>query len=113
MYGGGVGYGTAPAAYHNGSGTAGSRKRRERPQSTGSKLLTEKENEEFKEVLGGDRVSLCAGIVQLLRTTREDPWSWRKAHTGIVSLVKDYSRRTYVLVLFNIETLDQLWEQVL
>ncbi|KAH7714885.1 WH1 domain containing protein [Aphelenchoides avenae] len=87
--------------------------RRKRPLSTGTKLLTATENEKFKAVLGQDRVSLCAAIVQLLRTSREDPWSWQKAHTGVVSLVKDYSRRSFVIAVFDVEYFDLLWEQML
>ncbi|CAD5225800.1 unnamed protein product [Bursaphelenchus xylophilus] len=87
-----------------------SRRRKERPTNSGSKLLTRPENELMFEVLGPDRVSLAAGVIQLLKSVRDQ---WQHQHVGVVSLIKDYQRKLYSLALFDIYNGNQLWEQVL
>jgi hypothetical protein len=86
------------------------RKKRERPPNTGSKLLTNHENQILYSLLGNDCVSLAAGVVQLLRGENR---TWRKFHVGVISLVKDYNKRSYVLRLYDIQKSVLLWEQTL
>ncbi|CAD5218431.1 unnamed protein product [Bursaphelenchus okinawaensis] len=85
-------------------------RRKVRPANSGSKLLTRPENELMFDVLGVDRVSLSAGVIQLLKSVRGQ---WQHQHVGVVSLIKDYQRKLYVLTLFDIYNGNQMWEQVL
>lgn len=101
--------GPAINAYKPAAATV-TRKPKERPVNTGSKLLTRPENELMFEVLGSERVSLVAGVVQLLKAAHGH---WQHVDVGVVSLVKDYQRKVYVLTLFEIYNGKQLWEQVL
>uniref|UniRef100_A0A914CBA7 WASp n=1 Tax=Acrobeloides nanus TaxID=290746 RepID=A0A914CBA7_9BILA len=86
------------------------RKKRERPPNTGSKLLANHENQVLYSLLGNDCISLAAGVVQLLRGENR---TWRKFHVGVISLVKDYNKRSYVLRLYDIQKNVLLWEQTL
>lgn len=87
---------------------SGSKKRR--PENSGSKLLTNAENQLMFEILGSNRISLAAAVVQLLRASGGQ---WQHLHVGVVSLVKDYERKLYALKLFDIYNGNMLWEQVL
>lgn len=86
------------------------KKKRDRPQNTGSSLLSNHENQTLFSLLGHDCISLAAGVVQLLRGENR---TWRKIHVGIISLVKDYNKRAYVLRLYDIVKREPLWEQML
>uniref|UniRef100_A0A915EEV4 WH1 domain-containing protein n=1 Tax=Ditylenchus dipsaci TaxID=166011 RepID=A0A915EEV4_9BILA len=73
----------------------------------GSTLLTEAENHQLFEMLGPERISLAAGVAQLLSSSPiEAPnaggGQWRKWHVGVASLVKDYSQKCYSIGLFDV-----------
>ena len=89
------------------------RQRRERPKSSGSALLTDAENEQLFGVLGPDRISLAAGVTQLLAATPDTPNQWRKLNVGVASLVKDYGMKTYAISLFDVFSGEGLWTQIL
>ncbi|TKR60705.1 hypothetical protein L596_027910 [Steinernema carpocapsae] len=101
-------------AYRRGVGADSGRERRKKPKpaNTGSNLLTDDENQRLYVLLGGDSVSLAAGVVQLLATDG-DHSRWQAKNIGVVSLVKDYNRRVYVLKLFEIYKQTSPWEQIL
>ncbi|KAI6206745.1 hypothetical protein M3Y94_00947600 [Aphelenchoides besseyi] len=111
--------GSAISAYDHGS-TVGlrsqalqsteSKKRKERPENSGSTLLTRQENQLLFETLGSKRISLAAAVVQLLRASGG---AWSHEHVGVVSLVKDYQRKEYALKLYDIYNAQMLWEQPL
>jgi hypothetical protein len=84
--------------------------KRRRPDNSGSKLLTSAENQLMFEILGQNRVSLAAAVVQLLRASHGQ---WQHVHVGVVSLVKDYERKLYALIVFDIYSGNKLWEQIL
>jgi hypothetical protein len=84
--------------------------KRSRPPNLGSRLLTTAENQLMFEILGPNRISLVAAVVQLLRASRGQ---WQHVQVGVVSLVKDYERKLYALMLFDIYNGNKLWEQVL
>lgn len=84
--------------------------RKRRPDHSGSKLLTSAENQLMFEILGQNRISLSAAVVQLLKASGG---KWQHVHVGVVSLVKDYDRKLYTLILFDIYNGQKLWEQVL
>ncbi|KAI6180902.1 WH1 domain containing protein [Aphelenchoides besseyi] len=87
-----------------------SKKRKERPENSGSHLLTRQENQLLFETLGPKRISLAAAVVQLLRASGG---AWSHEHVGVVSLVKDYQRKEYALKLYDIYNAQMLWEQPL
>ena len=86
------------------------RSQRRRAEHEGSRQLTAQENQLLYETLGSDRVSLCAAVVQLLRASGG---AWLHEHVGVVSLVKDYTRKVYALMLFDIYSSTLLWQQIL
>lgn len=86
------------------------KKRRPRPDHSGSKILTRPENELMFDILGPNRISLAAAVVQLLKAASG---RWQHEHVGVVSLVKDYEQRLYKLVLFDIYNGNELWNQVM
>jgi hypothetical protein len=91
-------------------GGRGESARKRRPENSGSKQLKREENELMFEILGTDRISLAAGVVQLLRASNGQ---WQHVHVGVVSMVKDYQRKIYALKLFDIYNGNMLWEQIL
>lgn len=86
------------------------RKKRERPPNAGSSMLNNQENQTLFSLLGHDCISLTAGVAQLLRGENR---MWRKINVGVISLVKDYNKRSYVLRLYDVVKREQLWEQTL
>ncbi|KAL3077540.1 hypothetical protein niasHS_012246 [Heterodera schachtii] len=90
-----------------------SKKRKDRPAHKGSALLSAEENSQLFEVLGRDRISLVAGIAQLLDAPAESPNVWRKTNVGIVYLVKDYRERNYQLCMYDIFKKELQWSQIL
>uniref|UniRef100_A0A915DZQ8 Uncharacterized protein n=1 Tax=Ditylenchus dipsaci TaxID=166011 RepID=A0A915DZQ8_9BILA len=61
----------------------------ENAQTMGSALLTEAENQQLFEMLGPERISLAAGVAQLLSSSPiEAPnaggGQWRKWHVGLL-----------------------------
>lgn len=100
-----------PYPFHHQNG--GSRKKKERPKPIGSVLLTDAENELLFNTLGRDRISLCAGVAQLLAAYPESPNIWRKANAGIAILIKDYFNRNYAICMYDIFKQEPLWNQVL
>lgn len=90
-----------------------SRKKKDRPKPIGSALLTDAENEQLFQILGRDRVSLSAGVVQLLAAYTDNPNIWRKVNVGVVVLIKDYENRNYALALYDIFKQQLLWNQIL
>jgi hypothetical protein len=51
-------------------------------------------------------------LVQLLAAEPPNTRAWTKKHTGVLTLVKDYSNLAYYLRLFDLQR-GQLWEQML
>lgn len=90
-----------------------SRRKRERPIPMGSICLTEAENRLLFEILGPERISLAAAVVQLLSSGPEPSTQWKKNHVGVVSLIKDYSMKCYTISLFDVFNGDRLWSQTL
>ncbi|KAL3093029.1 hypothetical protein niasHS_004631 [Heterodera schachtii] len=86
-----------------------------RPAHKGSALLSEEENSQLFEVLGRDRISLVAGIAQLLEldAPAERPNVWRRTNVGIVFLVKDYRERHYELCMYDTFEKELRWSQIL
>lgn len=93
-----------------GLSNSSNRRRRERPSPSGSTVLTDAENRHLFDILGPDRVSLTAAVVQLLNS---DSSKWRKQHTGVVSLVKDYNLKCYVMNMYDVFNGELLWSQTL
>lgn len=89
-----------------------SRRRRERPQPSGSAVLTDTENGHLFEILGPDRISLTAAVVQLL-SSNVDCLQWRKNYTGVLSLIKDYNLKCYIMNMYDIFNGELLWSQIL
>ncbi|VDK64976.1 unnamed protein product [Anisakis simplex] len=88
-------------------------RKKERPQNQGATLLNASENEILYSLLGHDCISLAAGVVQLLRADPHNARVWTRAHVGVVSLVKDYPKRSYFLRLYEIFKNKFVWEQML
>ncbi|VDK55593.1 unnamed protein product [Anisakis simplex] len=76
-------------------------------------MLNASENEILYSLLGHDCISLAAGVVQLLRADPHNARVWTRAHVGVVSLVKDYPKRSYFLRLYEIFKNKFVWEQML
>ena len=86
------------------------RNRKSRPQNSGSSLLSDYENSSLFASLGNDCISLTAAVCQLYRG---DNGKWTRIVTGVVSLVKDYNRRSYVMRMYDMESKIMSWEQTL
>jgi len=56
--------------------------------------------------------SLCAGICQLL-ATHPSPAYWSLQCSGVVVLVKDYTKRAYFIRIYDLYKRIMLWEQQL
>ena len=95
------------------NGDRGSRKKKERPKHNGSAQLTDAENEQLFGILGQDRISLCAGVAQLLVAQSPENSTWRKVNVGVVVLIKDYFNRNYALAMYDIFKQAPLWNQIL
>ncbi|KAI1725170.1 WH1 domain-containing protein [Ditylenchus destructor] len=111
MYNGTTGY---PNGKSQTLGSTASRKRRERPRPVGSLMLTDIENQHLFDMLGPERISLTAGVAQLLAAENNGISSrWTKWHVGIASLIKDYSQKCYSIGIFDVFNGEPLWSQVL
>lgn len=95
------------------NGDRGSRKKKERPKHNGSALLTDAENEQLFGILGPDRISLCAGVAQLLVAQPPENPTWCKLNVGIAVLIKDYINRNYALAMYDIFKQEPVWSQIL
>ena len=94
------------SAYPNGKSqtlvSTNSRKRRERPRPVGSPMLTDAENLHLFDMLGPERISLTAGVAQLLAAENNGISSrWTKWHVGVASLVSLTYLQFYLTFIIN------------
>lgn len=64
------------------------------------------------QILGPDRISLSAGITQLFSSS-DSSGTWQKCYAGVSTLIKDYSRKCYLIEMFDIFNWDSLFSQIL
>ncbi|KAJ8682296.1 hypothetical protein QAD02_018088 [Eretmocerus hayati] len=78
-------------------------------EQRGSVLLKPEENEQLFRLIGNRCQCLAAGIIQLYLT--EPPHNeWIKRSTGIITLIRDTSKRSFFLRLYCIQRKAMLWE---
>ncbi|CAK5064017.1 unnamed protein product [Meloidogyne enterolobii] len=87
--------------------------KKEHPKPIGSSLATDIENQQLFQALGDNRVSMMAGVAQLLNALPDCPDVWRKVEEGLAVLTKDYAKKHYSLCLYDILNQKIVWEQAL
>ncbi|KAK0406440.1 hypothetical protein QR680_018573 [Steinernema hermaphroditum] len=91
-----------------------SKNRKPRPPNTGSKRLTNSENEQLFALMDrSSSVSLRAGQITLRTTRGGDCSRWAARGEGTLVFAKDYRRRLYALQLWDIRNQRCLWEHKL
>ncbi|KAL7288564.1 hypothetical protein TKK_0017305 [Trichogramma kaykai] len=76
----------------------------------GSILLKPEENEQVFRLIGNRCQCLAAGIIQLYLTEPPRHNEWIKKNTGIITLIRDTSKRSFFLRLYCIQKKTLLWE---
>ncbi|XP_058798236.1 actin nucleation-promoting factor WASL-like isoform X2 [Phymastichus coffea] len=76
----------------------------------GSVLLKPEENDQVFRLLGNRCQCLAAGIIQLYLTESPRHNEWIKKNTGIITLIRDTSKRSFFLRLYCIQRKAMLWE---
>ncbi|XP_001608170.1 neural Wiskott-Aldrich syndrome protein [Nasonia vitripennis] len=76
----------------------------------GSILLKPEENEQVFRLIGNRCQCLAAGIIQLYLTEPPKHNEWIKKNTGIITLIRDTSKRSFFLRLYCIQRKAMLWE---
>jgi len=104
------GHDTLTSTRSNATSGGGRSKQHKRPPNSGSALLTDAENIHLYSILGPERVSLAAGVAQLLQGCGQ---AWKKVHVGVAMLVKDYERRHYAIYMLDVYGGGQQWAQAL
>ncbi|XP_026672345.1 neural Wiskott-Aldrich syndrome protein-like [Ceratina calcarata] len=76
----------------------------------GSILLKPEENEQVFQLIGNRCQCLAAGVIQLYLTESPSHKEWIKKTTGIITLIRDNSRRSFFLRLYCLQRKAMLWE---
>ncbi|XP_011497860.1 PREDICTED: neural Wiskott-Aldrich syndrome protein [Ceratosolen solmsi marchali] len=76
----------------------------------GSVLLKPEENDQVFRLIGNRCQCLAAGIIQLYLTEPPNHNEWIKKNTGIITLIRDTSKRSFFLRLYCIQRKVLLWE---
>ncbi|XP_015126138.1 neural Wiskott-Aldrich syndrome protein [Diachasma alloeum] len=79
----------------------------------GCVLLSSEENEEIYRLIGNRCQCLAAGVIQLYLTEPPAHREWIKKNTGVITLIRDTSKRSYFLRLYCLQRKAMLWEQEL
>ncbi|KAK6175850.1 hypothetical protein SNE40_014230 [Patella caerulea] len=84
----------------------------QRPKATNkaSLLLLNDENEALFTLLGKGCVTLATGIVQLYLSDLQDNYRWNKRCCGVAAFVKDNTKRSYYIRVFDLKVSDELVE---
>ncbi|XP_050414103.2 actin nucleation-promoting factor WASL [Patella vulgata] len=87
----------------------------QRPKATNkaSLLLLNDENEALFALLGKGCVTLATGIVQLYLSDLSDNHRWNKRCCGVAAFVKDNTKRSYYIRVFDLKKQSMIWEQEL
>ncbi|KAL0111648.1 hypothetical protein PUN28_013082 [Cardiocondyla obscurior] len=76
----------------------------------GTILLKQEENEQVFQLIGVRCQCLAAGVIQLYLTEGPLHKDWIKKSTGIITLIRDNSRRSFFLRLYCLQRKIMLWE---
>uniref|UniRef100_A0A1I8BVB4 WH1 domain-containing protein n=1 Tax=Meloidogyne hapla TaxID=6305 RepID=A0A1I8BVB4_MELHA len=87
-------------------------RKRERPKPIGSSLVSDAENEQLFQLLGNDRISIVAGVAQLLAQDYSSN-AWKKVKDGLAVLTKDYAKKHFSLCQYDILNHKIVFEKVL
>lgn len=86
---------------------------RQRPTNAPSILLRDAENEALFQTIGRLCVTLATGVVQLYLADQADRNRWSKRCCGVVCFVKDSSKRSFYIRVYDIKKQQMIWEQEL
>ncbi|XP_067685165.1 actin nucleation-promoting factor WASL-like isoform X1 [Haliotis asinina] len=86
---------------------------RQRPVNSSCILLSNAENELLFGCLGRGCTTLSSGVVQLYLSDSPDKLRWNKRSAGVVTFVKDNTKRSYFIRVYDIRKQQLLWEQEL
>ncbi|ESO83677.1 hypothetical protein LOTGIDRAFT_169157 [Lottia gigantea] len=86
---------------------------RVKPTNKDSLLLAADENETLFSCLGKGCVTLASGVVQLYLSDTQDGQRWNKRCCGVATLIKDNTKRSYYIRVYDIKKKQMLWEQEL
>lgn len=83
-------------------------------KSDHSDKLDQKENNKLCSFLTEKGLlSQATAVAQLYLSEKPDHKKWTKKHTGVLCFIKDYKRKSFFFHVYNINTLQLLWEQEL
>ncbi|GFR59154.1 neural Wiskott-Aldrich syndrome protein [Elysia marginata] len=86
---------------------------RQKPTNARSMLLRDAENEALFQTIGRLCVTLATGVVQLYLADQADRNRWSKRCCGVVCFVKDSSKRSFYIRVYDIKKQQMIWEQEL
>ncbi|CAL1534562.1 unnamed protein product, partial [Lymnaea stagnalis] len=86
---------------------------RQKPTNCPSLLLQDNENESLFEAMGRLCVTLATGVVQLYLADQNDRNKWTKRFCGVACFVKDSSKKSFFIRVFDIKKHQMIWEQEL
>lgn len=68
-----------------------------------SRVLTNEEHSRFFRLLGDHCVTLATGVVQLYNSDPKERPQWIKKAAGVAGFIKDYSRHSFYIRLYDIQ----------
>ncbi|CAG5128912.1 unnamed protein product, partial [Candidula unifasciata] len=86
---------------------------KQKPTNTPSILLQEQENEILFQTMGRFCTTLATGVVQLFLADQGDRNRWSKRCCGVACFVKDNSKRSFYIRIYDIKKQQMIWEQEL
>ncbi|EDO26964.1 predicted protein [Nematostella vectensis] len=84
-----------------------------KPVNIPSALLSNEENDSVFNMLGRGCTTLATAVAQLLIALPESRTKWTKKATGAVCFVKDCSKKSYFIRVYDIIQKCMVWEQEL
>ncbi|KAK3102041.1 hypothetical protein FSP39_008317 [Pinctada imbricata] len=90
-----------------------SEQRKPRSRNTPTILLDDAENQQLFSIIPKGSVSLAAGVVQLFLAEQPSPKKWNKRFCGVACFIKDNTRRSYYISVYDVENRTRVWEQEL